>query len=133
MFGRMMNETLGKIHFWLTFIFFNCTFFPMHMLGMHGHMRRIYDPTQYDFLKPFQPMNQFITYSAFALFAVQFIFAMNFILQLVVREEGRPQSVERHRSSGIPSRRRRTGTSIIRPPCITDRTSSARRSSRRIT
>ena len=45
MFGRMMNETLGKIHFWITFVAFNCTFFPMHILGMGGHMRRIYNPT----------------------------------------------------------------------------------------
>src|SRR5213592_1968653 len=66
MFGRMMNERWGKIHFWLTFLFFNLTFFPMHILGMGGHMRRIYDPTQYDFLKPYQPMNTFITLSAFA-------------------------------------------------------------------
>src|SRR5439155_685788 len=67
MFGRMMNETLGKIHFAFTFIGFNWTFFPMHILGIGGHMRRIYDPTQYDFLKPFQPMNTFITYGAFIL------------------------------------------------------------------
>src|ERR1700731_4145075 len=41
MFGRMMNETWGKIHFVLAFIFFNCTFFPMHNLGLNGMMRRI--------------------------------------------------------------------------------------------
>src|ERR1700731_1425644 len=41
MFGRMMNETWGKIHFALAFIFFNCTFFPMHNLGLNGMMRRI--------------------------------------------------------------------------------------------
>jgi cytochrome c oxidase subunit 1 len=34
MFGRMMNETLAKVHFWGTFIFFNATFFPMHIIGM---------------------------------------------------------------------------------------------------
>ena len=44
MFGRMMNETIGKVHFWITFVAFNCTFFPMHILGMGGHMRRIYNP-----------------------------------------------------------------------------------------
>ena len=82
MFGRMMNERWGKIHFWLTLLFFNLTFFPMHILGMGGHMRRIYDPTQYDFLKPYQPMNTFITLSAFALFASQLIFALNFLLSL---------------------------------------------------
>jgi cytochrome c oxidase subunit I len=42
-----MNEGLGKIHFVLTYIFFNLTFFPMHFLGVAGHMRRIYNPTQY--------------------------------------------------------------------------------------
>ena len=41
MFGRMMGEKLGKIHFWRTFVFFNLTFFPMHFLGVGGHMRRI--------------------------------------------------------------------------------------------
>jgi cytochrome c oxidase subunit I len=78
MFGRMMNERWGKIHFWLTFITYNLTFFPMHILGMQGHMRRLYDPYIYDFLKPLKPMNQFISISAFALFAVQAIFFVNF-------------------------------------------------------
>jgi cytochrome c oxidase subunit 1 len=82
MFGRMMSERLGKVHFWLTFITYNMTFFPMHIIGMGGQMRRIYDPTVYDFLKPQQPMNEFISYSAFALFAVQFIFAFNFLWSL---------------------------------------------------
>jgi cytochrome c oxidase subunit 1 len=82
MFGRMMNETLGKIHFWPTFIAFNCTFFPMHILGVGGHMRRIYDPTQYTFLQPLQPMNEFITISAIALGVVQIPFAINFFWSL---------------------------------------------------
>ena len=82
MFGRMMSERWGKIHFWLTFVLYNMVFLPMHNLGMAGHMRRIYDPTQYNFLKPLQPLNEFITISAFALFAVQFIFAANFIISL---------------------------------------------------
>jgi cytochrome c oxidase subunit 1 len=82
MFGRMMSERLGKAHFVLTFIFYNMTFFPMHIIGMGGQMRRIYDPTVYDFLKPQQPLNVFISYSAFALFAVQFLFAFNFLWSL---------------------------------------------------
>jgi cytochrome c oxidase subunit 1 len=82
MFGRTMSETLGKIHFWLTFIFYNLTFFPMHILGIGGMMRRIYDPTQYDFLKPLQPMNIFVTHSAFALGAVQLLFMANFLWSL---------------------------------------------------
>ena len=54
MFGRMTNEPLGKIHFVLTYIFFNGAFFPMHFLGVAGHMRRIYNPMQYEFLQPMQ-------------------------------------------------------------------------------
>jgi cytochrome c oxidase subunit I len=80
MFGRMMGPGLGKLHFWLTFVFYNFTFFPMHRLGLDGHMRRIYDPTTYDFLKPVQPLNTFISISAFLLFASQLIFAANFIM-----------------------------------------------------
>src|SRR2546425_1094576 len=79
MFGRMMHEGIGKVHFWLTFVFYNMTFFPMHIIGMGGQMRRIYDPTIYDFLKPQQPLNEFISYSAFALFAVQILFIINFV------------------------------------------------------
>jgi cytochrome c oxidase subunit I len=79
MFGRMMNEKLGKVHFWITFVAFNCTFFPMHILGMGGHMRRIYNPTQYDFLKPLEPINMFISISAFVLGAAQFLLLANII------------------------------------------------------
>ncbi len=51
MFGRMMNETLGKTHFWLTFLTYYGTFFPMHYVGITGQMRRLYDPYQYTWLK----------------------------------------------------------------------------------
>src|SRR5436309_11942789 len=78
MFGRMMSDRWGKVHFALTFIFSNCTFYPMHILGVAGHMRRISDPTQYDFLKHLQPLNQFITISAFLLGAAQIVFLVNF-------------------------------------------------------
>jgi cytochrome c oxidase subunit 1 len=77
MFGRMMNEKLGKIHFWLTFIAFNLTFFPMHILGVGGHMRRIYNPLQYEFLQQFEGINIFITMSAFTLGTVQLLFLFN--------------------------------------------------------
>jgi cytochrome c oxidase subunit 1 len=82
MFGKMMNETLGKIHFWLTLILFNLTFFPMHQVGLGGMIRRIYDPTQYTHLQPMQPTNKFISICAFLLIATQFIFAFNFIYNL---------------------------------------------------
>jgi len=82
MFGRTMNETLGKIHFWPTFIAFNCTFFPMHILGIGGHMRRIYNPMQYEFLQPLQPVNVFITVSAIGLGFAQIPFVINFFWSL---------------------------------------------------
>lgn len=82
MFGRMMNDTLGKIHFWPTFIAFNCTFFPMHILGIGGHMRRIYNPTQYEFLQPLQHWNVFITISAICLGLSQIPFVINFFWSL---------------------------------------------------
>jgi cytochrome c oxidase subunit 1 len=82
MFGRMMNRTLGYIHFFPTFIFFNLTFFPMHILGVGGHMRRIANPTQYDFLKPLQGINVFITVSAFCLGLSQIAFVINFFWSL---------------------------------------------------
>src|SRR5271169_3835051 len=79
MFGKMMSEKIGKVHFWITFIAFNCTFFPMHILGMGGHMRRIYNPLQYDFLKPLAGINEFISISALVLGAAQFILLANLI------------------------------------------------------
>ncbi|MBI3015121.1 MAG: cbb3-type cytochrome c oxidase subunit I [Candidatus Tectomicrobia bacterium] len=82
MFGRVMNEMLGKIHFVLTFIFFNLTFFPMHILGLGGMMRRIYDPTQYEFLQALQPINHFMSISALLLGASQIFFIANFFWSL---------------------------------------------------
>jgi cytochrome c oxidase subunit 1 len=82
MFGRMMSERLGKVHFVLTFVFYNLTFFPMHFLGMTGHMRRIYDPTQYEFLRPYQGTNRLITVGAFLLLASQLPFIWNFFWSL---------------------------------------------------
>ena len=94
MFGRMMNETWGKVHFWLTFIFFNGVMFPMHILGMRGMQRRIYDYTQYTHLKGLQPMNIFMSVSAFALGVSQLILIVNFFWSLRKGRAGRRQSVE---------------------------------------
>jgi cytochrome c oxidase subunit 1 len=82
MFGRMMSERLGKVHFWLTLLLFNATFFPMHQLGIGGMMRRLYDPLQYQQFQPMAPTNRFITIAALLLIATQFLFAFNFIWSL---------------------------------------------------
>ena len=81
-FGRMLNPMLGKIHFALTFVFYNAVFFPMHNLGLDGMMRRIYDPNQYEYLAPYQPMNTFISVSALLLGTAQLIFMFNFLWSL---------------------------------------------------
>jgi len=82
MFGRMMNETLGKIHFVGSFIFTNCVFYMMHQLGMAGLMRRTAMPYDYETYAHLQPLNQFISISAFCLFAWQIIFVFNFFHSL---------------------------------------------------
>jgi cytochrome c oxidase subunit 1 len=82
MFGRMMNETLGKIHFWLTAIAFNLVFLPMFLLGVGGHMRRIYNPLQYEFLRPLAGVNQFITVAAIILLLSQLPFIVNFFASM---------------------------------------------------
>jgi cytochrome c oxidase subunit I len=79
MFGRMMNETLGKIHWALSFIFFNGVFFPMHILGVGGMARRIADYTNYPSFRHYLGLNQFITYCALGLGATQVLLAVNFI------------------------------------------------------
>jgi cytochrome c oxidase subunit 1 len=85
MFGRLMDERLGKIHFLLTFIFFNGTFFLMHIVGMHGHPRRIADPYVYKFLDnpTVHGMNVIMTVSALCLGLTQILFAYNFLTSLV--------------------------------------------------
>ncbi len=93
MFGRLMNETWGKVHFALTFLFSNCTFFPMHIIGIGGHPRRYYDSTLYHFLDNVQPLNQFMTISALLLGLSQLIFLVNFVV-VCSAGQGGAESVE---------------------------------------
>jgi cytochrome c oxidase subunit 1 len=82
MFGRMMGEGLGKLHWLLTFVFFNATFFPMHIIGAAGHMRRIASPLEYEWLKPFQGWNRMMTISAILLGFSQLVFVFNFFFSM---------------------------------------------------
>jgi cytochrome c oxidase subunit 1 len=79
MFGRLMNPTLGYIHFFLSFIAFNCTFFAMHILGLQGLPRRMPDYRNYTMWAHLQPMQQFISMSAFTLLIAQIPFIINFL------------------------------------------------------
>ena len=74
MTGRMYNERLGQLHFWLTFIGFNLTFFPMHYLGLHGMPRRVAD-----YAPGFGGLNEFISIASFGLGASTLIFLYNMI------------------------------------------------------
>ena len=76
MFGRMMNETLGKIHFWITFVGVYCIFMPMHFLGLAGNVRR-YSEFINDFLQPLIPVHSFMSIATFITGAAQFIFFFN--------------------------------------------------------
>jgi cytochrome c oxidase subunit 1 len=82
MFGRMMNERLGKIHFWLTFVGIYATFFPMHFAGIAGMMRRIFSVAIYQHLQHLAWVNIFISLAAFLLGAAQLIFIYNLFLSI---------------------------------------------------
>ncbi len=74
MTGRMYDETLGKLHFWMSFIFFNLTFGPMHLVGIEGMPRRVAD-----YADQFATWNAIISISAF-IFGLSFlIFVYNIV------------------------------------------------------
>src|SRR5271156_6483327 len=73
MTGRMMNETLGKAHFFLSFIGAYCIFMPFHYLGMAGNVRR-YSSFVDDYLQPLIPVHRFITVAALVTGAAQLVF-----------------------------------------------------------
>ncbi|MGI9540322.1 MAG: cytochrome c oxidase subunit I, partial [Miltoncostaeaceae bacterium] len=78
MTGRMYNETWGKVHFWLTFIGFNATFFPMHWLGLQGMPRRVAD---YD--DRFTDVNRFISAASLLMVIGTVVFFVNMIYSWV--------------------------------------------------
>jgi cytochrome c oxidase subunit 1 len=78
MTGRMYDERLGKLHFWMTFVGFNATFFPMHWLGLQGMPRRVAD-----YAHQFAGWNMFISISSFFLGASTIVFLYNMITSWV--------------------------------------------------
>jgi len=77
--GRMLNETLGTVHFWLTFIGMNLTFFPMHFLGLTGMPRRTWT---YDANQGWTSDNRLATVGAFILAAGTLVFVINWLRSL---------------------------------------------------
>ena len=74
MTGRMYDESLGRLHFWMSFIFFNLTFGPMHFVGIDGMPRRVAD-----YAEQYATWNVIISISAFIFGASFLIFLYNMI------------------------------------------------------
>ena len=77
MFGRMMNETWGSVHFFLTLAGTYAIFMPMHYLGMAGGTRRYSQYTEVAYLQKLMPLHRFMTFAAIITIAAQFIFVIN--------------------------------------------------------
>jgi len=82
MWGREMHDGVQKVHFVLTFIGMNGTFFPMHLLGIAGMPRRYADPYLHGYLEHLLPMNQFMTISAIIMGFAQFLLLGNFFYSI---------------------------------------------------
>lgn len=80
--GRMLDERLGKWHCWCTLVAFQAVFLPLFFLGVHGHMRRVYDPSYYDFLRPGIFLHQMATVAAVVLVLSQALVVWNVIRSL---------------------------------------------------
>lgn len=82
MFGRMMNERLGYIHFWVTFVCAYLVFFPMHFLGIDGVPRRYYSFTEFAFMEKWVSVNLLITWATITAALVQVAFLYNFFYSI---------------------------------------------------
>ncbi len=83
MFGRMMNERLGRLHFWITLVGAYATFVPMHLLGIAGHPRRYSELTGVQYVAAMLPLQKFITVAAIVTMAGQVIFLFNLFWSMV--------------------------------------------------
>jgi cytochrome c oxidase subunit 1 len=82
MFGRMMNDKLGYIHFWMTFVGVYLVFFPMHYIGIAGFPRRYYTWTNFEAFNSFHDLNMLVSIAAILTLSAQFIFLFNFIYSI---------------------------------------------------
>ncbi|SMO38937.1 cytochrome c oxidase subunit I [Solitalea koreensis] len=91
LFGKMMNDKLGYLHFWMTFISAYLVFFPMHFMGLDGVPRRYYEFTEFEQFKQWLPLNQFITIAAIIGALGQLLFLYNFFVN-IFRGKKAPQN-----------------------------------------
>jgi cytochrome c oxidase subunit 1 len=83
MYGKQLNATLGKLHFWFSFVPINIVFFGMLIIGNAGMQRRLWDPSVYETFRHLVPLQKAISHVAYLLFAAQLLFIWNFIAALV--------------------------------------------------
>jgi len=86
--GRMLDDTMGHIHFWVTFVGAYLIYFPMHYLGLMGVPRRYYELGEMAFVPPSAAsLNVFITVAALIVGAAQLMFVYNMIRSLTKGKE----------------------------------------------
>jgi len=84
MFGRNMNVTLGKLHFWGSVIFITLVFSGQLIVGYSGQQRRLFDPFQYEFLQHLREWNRVTSFFGFCLGTSQVFFVINFFRSMAV-------------------------------------------------
>ncbi len=82
MFGKMMNNTIGYFHFWITIVATYGIFFPMHFLGLAGVPRRYYTNSEFPLFDNMIDINEFITWCAIIAAFGQLLFAFNFLYSI---------------------------------------------------
>jgi cytochrome c oxidase subunit 1 len=82
MYGRLLNNTMAYIHFWVTIIGAYLIFWPMHYQGLAGMPRRYYDFSNWESFKQFGGLNEFISLVAMIVFAAQLLFVVNFFYSI---------------------------------------------------
>ena len=78
MYGTMMDEKMGRAHFWLSIVFITILFGGQLVVGWSGQQRRLFDPYQYHYIEHLLGINRISSYAAFALGASQILFVVNF-------------------------------------------------------
>jgi len=97
--GRMLNDGLGKFHFWVTFLGTYAIYFPMHYLGILGMPRRYYAYDNYQFIPgSAQTLNADITVIAFLVGLAQFVFLFNLAWSLF---KGKPSGANPWRAASL--------------------------------
>ncbi len=82
MFGRMMNDTMGYIHFAVTFIGAYLIFWPMHFIGLAGVPRRYYSFNEIEAFAQYSDLNKVISAAAIVVFMGQLLFLINFVYSI---------------------------------------------------